>query len=112
MKASVIRRAFEGNPIFRGGLFEHSFIAVGGAANQVQRHRVAQFFFRELGVQQRSLGPVQVETGIGKAEMRFSILRFEPESSFKVSGRGCSLALIVQYEASIHVGSRHFRIVL
>src|SRR4030088_2597004 len=63
-------------------------------------------------MQQSGLRPMQVETGIGEAEVRFSIFRFEPESSFKVSGRGCALALIVQYETTIYIGSRHFRIAL
>ncbi len=112
MKTGVIGGALQGNPIFCGGLFEHSFVAIGGAADQVQSHRVAQFFFGELGMLQGGLRTVQVETGIGESEMSFSILRFEPESSFKIRGRGCAFALIVQHEATIHVGSCDFRIML
>jgi hypothetical protein len=112
VKLGVVGRAFQRDAILRRRLLEHPFIAIRRAPYQVQRHRVAQLFLRELGMLQSSLRTMQIQAGVGQSQMSLAIFRLEPEGSFKIRSRLSTLAEIVQHEPAIHVSSCHSGIAL
>ena len=59
---------------------------------------------------QSSLRTMQIQAGVGQAQVSLAIFRLEPEGSFKIRSRLNALAEIVQHEPAIHVPGGHFRI--